>query len=185
MLDRQRLARERGFVEHDSVGQDSPVHGQHLAGAHTQHIARQHLVDGDIGLRAAIDPVRDARCSGQQSAQFPLRPGPGARFDHPTGRQHQRDDRSGQVLTDGDGAQKGHHRQHVDAEPPVSKRRHHPVRAEEDAGGDGGDPERIADRPSTHELRRGASEEQDHRRDEHGRGGTILMARRSRDRLHG
>ena len=84
--------------------------------------------------------MHDTGRSRQERLELPLRACRGTRLERAAAREHDRDDRTGEVLADDERADERQHRQRVDAEAAVPGRVDHPP-------GRGHDPDDRVDRP--------------------------------------
>jgi hypothetical protein len=76
-VDGDRLARERGLVEHGPAARHHAVNRNDLAGPHQDRLAYGDLFDGHIFHRTLAKTVRDPWCSIHQRSKFALSPADG------------------------------------------------------------------------------------------------------------
>ena len=128
--DRDRLARQRRFVDRCGVRVDDAVDRNDFAGVHQQPVA-----DGDGGYRHFLDTafgeaMRLARRAVDQRAQIALGAGNRDVLEHVAAGIHQRHDGAGQRLAERDRRTHRHQRDRIDTEPPgqqVARRSKPPV----------------------------------------------------------
>ena len=166
MRDRQRFAGERALVEDRAVRLDEPVDRHDLSGLHEQQVAPRHLVDRRRSEHAVFVPVREPRRALQQLSEIALRPAGRTGFEGATAREHDGDDRAGEVLADDEGADEREHSERVDAETPVPSGVDHPPARGRDAEDRVGRPDRIRGATCVREVQQPACREQGDRDDE-------------------
>ena len=104
--------------------------------------------------------VHDARRTRQQRMQLALRPGRGACLEGTAAREHDRDDRTRQVLADDERADEREHRQRVDTQTPVPGRVDHPPTRGRDPDDRVGRPHRMRGVVRAREVQDAAAGEQ-------------------------
>ena len=185
MFDRQRLAGECRFVDHRHRGFDEPVDGQHLAGPHEQQIPGLDVRQCRFGQGALHVAVHGPGRAIDQRPEVPLGTSAGSGLDHATAGQHHRDDRSGEVLADGERTEQRQDRDHVDAESTFAGRARHPEQGRADSGHGGRGPHHVPGAVlagSGQRASRGEPRERD--REQRGLGGAAA-ARRHWPRAYG
>ena len=100
-LDRQRLAGQRGLVQHGRAAGQRPVHGNELAWSDQQPVTGQDLVelDGRPGHRPG-SAARGSRCPREQRVQVAPGPAGGPGLERPPAGQHHGDHGGGKQLAD-------------------------------------------------------------------------------------
>ena len=114
--DGQRLAAERARVHDRLAADDGAVDGNDLSRADEHRVTGPHAIDGHL-LDPAIDPqLGDARRALDEQRQLAARaPGCGG-LQRGAAREHQADDRAGELLAERQRPDHGHERDRVDAE---------------------------------------------------------------------
>ena len=113
-LHRPRLARERGLVRHGRRDGDA-IDGDDLAGLHHQHVADLDLADRPLLEPAVLVAAHPLRRAADEIGELPTSPALGERLERLPGREHQRDDGAGQVLTKRERSRDREEGDHVDA----------------------------------------------------------------------
>ena len=73
--DRDRLAGQRGFIDHGAGTQNDPVDGDDLASAHENDVAYSHLLNGNVRNRRILTTMGNSRSAIDQGLQVTLGPG--------------------------------------------------------------------------------------------------------------
>jgi hypothetical protein len=133
--DRKRLARQRGRV-HDGLvpGRHYPVRGDDVACSYDHDIARLQLADRNLHDRVAVSAVSDARRPIDEHPQLAARSSLRVRLERVPAREHQGDDRPGQVLTEDQRPDYRDERDQVDSDV-TSKQRASDAERQRDAHG--------------------------------------------------
>ncbi len=101
------------------MGRRQAVHGDHLPLLDEQPVADPDLLDRDGPQRSVLVAVGGARRASEQRRELAARSVVGERLERAAAREHQGDDRPGQVLAQCERRRHREQRDQVDARPPV------------------------------------------------------------------
>ncbi len=148
-LNRMRLTRERGLIQHRRPAGHGAVHRKHITGRDHEQVARDDPGQRHGLQRAVAVPPGGPRCAGQQRVQVPLGPFGGPFLQRPPAGKHDGDQRGREQFTDGHRPGHGEDRDQVYPDPAAAEAAGGGPQCVAEPGRRGSQPQGVSGRPGS------------------------------------